>query len=325
MDNNVDSGWDATSHGITKLTDFHKPVLLVETISWIKPNGEGFYLDGTVGGGGHSRLLLDSCKSCKLVAVDRDPQALSFAKTVLKPYGDRVRFVHARFDQALDEISLETPLAGALLDLGVSSHQLDDDQRGFTFRKHVSLDMRMDCSDADPLTATQILNEAREEELEKIFRDYGEEPRARKLAYEIVSTRQRKPFVTSNDLVAVLQKTFHRAPKNKEKARIFQALRITVNDELGCLKRGLKRIRVDLDSGASFAVITYHSLEDRIVKRLFREWSQSCICPPKFPVCNCRGKALGHVPLAKGITPSDLEIQQNSRARSARLRVWRKA
>ena len=325
MANTVESSWNSSSAGSTDSENFHKPVLLVETINWIEPSEEGFYLDGTVGGGGHSKLLLDSCKSCRIIAVDQDPQALVAAKTVLESYGDRVSFVHARFDQVLDEFPLEGPLSGAILDLGVSSHQLDEDERGFTFRKQATLDMRMDSTNSSLTTATHILNEAPEEELEQIFRDYGEEPRSRKLAHRIVTKRQKTPLLTSDDLVAVLYTTFKRAPTNREKARIFQALRIAINDELGCLERGLERIRMDLGNGASFAVITYHSLEDRIVKRSFREWSRSCICPPKFPICNCRGKALGSVPRSKGIRPSDLEIQENSRARSARLRVWRKA
>ena len=319
------SSGKSTSGEISTGEDFHKPVLLSETIDWVKSKGEGFYLDGTVGGGGHSKLLLDTCKGCRVIAVDRDPQALSIAKTTLESYGDRVIFVHARFDQALDQFSLQSPLSGAFLDLGVSSRQLDDDERGFTFRKNVNLDMRMDCANSDHPTAAQILNEAPEEKLENIFRDYGEEPRARKLANGIVSRRQKNPFLTSDDLVAILYKTFKRTPKTQEKARIFQALRICINDELGCLSRGLERIRMDLDSGASFAVITYHSLEDRIVKHSFREWSQSCICPPKIPICSCRGEPLGHVPLVRGVKPSDDEIQENSRARSARLRIWRKA
>ncbi len=325
METALDSGRDSTSGGTSNAEKFHKPVLLVETINWIKPRGGGFYLDGTVGSGGHSKLLLDTCETCRVIAVDRDPQALSMAKTALGSYRDRISFVHARFDQVLDHFSLQGPLSGAFLDLGVSSRQLDDDARGFTFRKNVNLDMRMDCANSELPTAAQILNGASEEELEKIFRNYGEEPKARKLAHGIVSRRQNNPFLTSDDLVAILYKTFKKIPRNKEKARIFQALRISINDELGCLSRGLERIRMDLDSGASFVVITYHSLEDRIVKRSFREWSQSCICPPKIPVCSCRGKALGHVPLARGVRPSSDEIQQNSRARSARLRIWRKA
>jgi len=321
----VESSWSPSSNKGDHSGGFHKPVLLVETINWIKPSDEGFYLDGTVGGGGHSKLLLDTCKSCKLIAVDRDPEALSVAKTILESHADRVSFVHARFDQVLDMFPLEVPLSGAFLDLGVSSHQLDDDERGFTFREQAALDMRMDCTNSNLPKATQILNEASEDELERIFRDYGEEPRSRRLAHGIISRRQKAPLQTSDDLMAVVYKIFRRAPKNSEKARIFQALRISINDELGCLERGLKRIRMDLNSGGCLAVITYHSLEDRIVKRSFREWSKSCICPPKFPICNCRGEALGNIPVPKGITPSDLEIKENPRARSARLRVWRKA
>ena len=325
METSFASDSNSISGDILNVGEFHKPVLLVEAINWIEPKGDGVYLDGTVGGGGHSKLLLDTCETCRIIAVDQDSQALSIAKRVLKSYRDRTSFVHARFDQALDHFSLQGLLSGAFLDLGVSSRQLDDDARGFTFRKNVNLDMRMDCANSKLPTAAQVLNEASEEKLEKIFRDYGEEPKARKLAHGIVSRRRNNPFLTSDDLVAILYKTFRRIPKNKEKARIFQALRISINDELGCLSRGLERIRMDLESGASFVVITYHSLEDRIVKRSFREWSQSCICPPKIPVCSCRGKALGHVPLARGVKPSSDEIQQNSRARSARLRIWRKA
>ena len=304
---------------------FHDPVLAREVMEFLAPLGGGIYLDGTVGGGGHSRVLLEDCGSCRLIAVDRDPDALEAAKAVLGPHGSRVRFLQARFDEALRAVDLREPLAGVLLDLGVSSHQLDADPRGFAFRAGVELDMRMDATRADTPTAAEILNSEPEEALARIFQEYGEEPRSRGLARAVVGRRAASPFRTSDDLVAVLYRTLGRSPKAKEKARIFQALRIAVNEELASLERGLTEFREVMAPGARIVVIAYHSLEDRLVKNTFRDWSRSCVCPPGMPVCTCRGEPLGRLLTRKAVRPSEIEVRRNPRARSARLRAWRKA
>jgi len=304
---------------------FHDPALAQEVVEFMAPSGGGIYLDGTVGGGGHTAALLKECSSCRILAVDRDPDALKVAKAALAPHGTRVRFRHCRFDEALRSAGQSEPLAGVLLDLGVSSHQLDSDVRGFAFRAGVELDMRMDATRADTPSAAQILNSEGGEALARIFHEYGEEPQSRGLARAVVERRAATPFRTSDDLVAVLYRTLGRAPRSKEKARIFQALRIAVNEELASLERGLIEFREAMAPNARIVVISYHSLEDRLVKHAFRDWSRSCVCPPGMPVCTCRGEALGSVLTRKAVRPSDLEVRRNPRARTARLRAWRKA
>lgn len=302
---------------------YHAPVLGPESVDLLDPAGNGLYLDGTVGGGGHAVLLLERCPSCRLLAVDRDPDALAAARTRLAAFDPRVRFLHARFDLATDDAEVRAQgLDGALLDLGISSHQVDETTRGFSFRPGAPLDMRM--SSTGP-TAAELLDEAPEAELARIFREYGEEPRGRALARDVVRHRGERPFRTSDDLVAALTRVLRRPAEHGEKARIFQALRIAVNDELTALDAALDGIREALNDGAVLAVISYHSLEDRMVKHAFREWSRDCICPPGFPVCTCRGRALGTTLTRKPIRPSDAEIGDNPRARSALLRAWRKA
>ena len=306
------------------LAGFHDPVLVREVIELLAPSGGGTYLDGTVGGGGHSAALLEVCPGCTVLAADRDPDALKAAKAALAPLGARVRFIQARFDEALRLAELSEPLSGVLLDLGVSSHQLDSDGRGFAFRTGVELDMRMDRTQSGDPSAAHILNSEPEETLARIFHEYGEEPRSRGLARAVVERRTATPFRTSDDLVAVLYRTLGRVPRAKDKARIFQALRIQVNQELTCLERGLSEFRDAMAPDARIVVISYHSLEDRLVKNAFRDWSRSCVCPPGMPVCTCRGAPLGSVLTRKAVRPGEVELRRNSRARSARLRAWRK-
>ena len=302
---------------------YHEPVLVREVLDLLDPR-DGLYLDGTVGGGGHALALLERCPACRLLAVDRDPEALERAREALAPWRDRVRFLHARFDAAVSDAEVrDRGLHGALLDLGVSSRQLDDDARGFAFRQGVALDMRMDAASDEP-TAADLLNEAEEAELSRIFREWGEEPRARKLAREVVKRRRTAAFRTSDDLVGALSAAVGRAPTMQEKARVFQALRIAVNRELEALDAALNGVREALVDGGVLAVLAYHSLEDRAVKHAFREWSRSCVCPPGLPVCRCRGRALGRTLTRKPVEASAAEVEANPRARSARLRAWRK-
>jgi len=304
---------------------FHDPAMVEEVLEVLEAAQDGTILDGTLGGGGHTEAILSRWPRCRVLGVDRDPEALKNAADRLTPFSDRVRYLEMRFDHAMDDAEVRKDgLDGALLDLGVSSWQLDQDHRGFAFRKGVLLDMRMS-AEGEGDSAADLLNHGAEEELARIFFEYGEEPKSRKLAREVVRRRQDQPFRTSDDLVAALSRALGRAPGQKEKARVFQALRIAVNEELLALSQALPRIRDHLVPGGVLAVISYHSLEDRIVKDAFREWSKDCVCPPGLPICVCRGEAYG-APLFKGPhRPTGAEVEKNSRARSALLRAWRKA
>lgn len=306
-------------------TSFHVPVLLEEVLEALEEAREGTILDGTLGGGGHAEAMLTRWPSCRLVGVDRDPEALEAARKRLLPFQDRVRILEMRFDQVVKDAEVkETGLAGALLDLGISSWQLDSDHRGFAFRSGLPLDMRMEFGKGGP-SAADLLNGEEASELARIFREYGEEPRGRRLAREVVRRRETRPFRNSDDLVAALARVLGRVPSPRENARIFQALRIAVNQELLVLMRALPEIRDVLNPGGVLVVISYHSLEDRIVKRMFRDWSVDCVCPPGLPVCACGHEAQGEALYRKPRVPSEAEAEENSRARSARLRAWRKA
>ena len=306
------------------MSAYHDPVLGAEALDLLDPRDGGLYLDGTVGGGGHTRMIVDRCPDCRVLAVDRDPEAIEEARARLSDVRGRVRFLATRFDRAPGDLEArDRGLDGALLDLGVSSHQLDEDRRGFAFRRGVALDMRMNT--AEGADARTFLAEASEERLTEVFREYGEEPRARRLAREIVKRRATADLESSDDLVAALAVSLGRAPSAREKARIFQAVRIAVNEELEALELGLPAIREVMNDGAVLVVIAYHSLEDRLVKNAFREWSKACVCQPELPVCRCRGKALGETLTRKVVRPSDAEVERNPRARSARLRAWRRA
>lgn len=306
------------------MSSYHAPVLVEEVLDLLDPRGEALLLDGTVGGGGHTLAILEACPGCRVLAVDRDPEALDAARERLAVHRERVRFIRARFDDAVSDPEVrDRGLDGALLDLGVSSHQLDADDRGFAFRRGVALDMRMDPE--TPGDAAAFLQDADEERLLDVFRSYGEEPRARRLVREIVKRRETEPFETSDQVVAAMSVAYGKSPTAQDKARIFQAIRIAVNDELEALERALPALRDVLVDGGVLVVIAYHSLEDRIVKHTFREWSRACVCPPEIPVCMCRGKALGETLTRKPVRPSEDEVASNPRARSARLRAWRKA
>lgn len=301
----------------------HEPVLAAQVLDLLDPHAGERLLDGTVGGGGHASQLLERCSQCHLFAVDRDPEALAAARARLAPWAARVTFICARFDQALDDSALEgVELDGVLLDLGVSSHQIDTDRRGFTFREGAPLDMRMADSGR---TAADLLNDETEAELARIFFEYGEERRSRALAAAIVRRRAQQRFETSDDLVGVYTAVLRKPASHQDKARIFQALRIAVNAELEALRAALVGYRDALGADGVLVVIAYHSLEDRIVKRAFREWSRSCTCPSDLPVCACSGRALGSLLTRRGVRPSEAEIAANPRARSAVLRAWRKA
>jgi 16S rRNA (cytosine1402-N4)-methyltransferase len=296
---------------------------LGEVVAQLKPERGGLYFDGTVGGGGHSEAILESGLGVRVIGVDRDPEAMEEARRRLERFGGRVRLVCGDYADVAE--SSAEPLAGALLDLGVSSHQIDEEVRGFTFRAGAPLDMRMAGPGSRDRTAADLLNELPEAELADVFYRYGEERRSRRLAAEVVRRRSIHRFETSEDLVAALVRALGPKVGPQDKARIFQALRIAVNDELGALERALPVLRDRLEEDGVLVVISYHSLEDRLVKVSFREWSLSCVCPPELPLCRCRGRALGVLQTRKPVGASAQEVERNTRARSARLRAWRKA
>ena len=299
---------------------YHTPVLVEEVVRWLEPRRGGLYFDGTLGGGGHSEAILEAGPEARVLAVDRDPEALAEARQRLAGYGDRFEARLGDYGDVAERLEVE--LAGALLDLGVSSHQIDALDRGFTFRAGAPLDMRMGSEGG---SAADVLNEYGEDELVRVLREYGEEPRAWPLVRRIVSRRSAEPFRTSDDLVSVLEDVYGPRLGPQDKARVFQALRIEVNQELGALDRALPALRESLAPGGVFVVIAYHSLEDRRVKNAFREWSRACVCPPDLPVGVCRGEPLGETLTRSIVRPSDEEVERNPRARSARLRAWRKA
>jgi len=304
---------------------FHDPVMVEEVLEVLEGARAGTILDGTLGGGGHAEAMLSRWPRCRILGVDRDPDAVETARRRLKPFTDRLRILEMRFDQAVDDARVKGEgLNGALLDLGVSSRQLDSDHRGFAFRRGLPLDMRMG-GKRDGETAADFLNRESEAELARVFREYGEEPRAKRLAREVVRRRVDRPLKTSDDLVAALARALGRGPSPRDMARVFQALRIVVNQELPFLRQALPRIRDALTPDGVLAVISYHSLEDRIVKEAFREWSLDCVCPPRLPVCACQQKAQGTPLFRKPRRPTVEEIGRNPRARSALLRAWRKA
>jgi 16S rRNA (cytosine1402-N4)-methyltransferase len=279
-------------------------------------------LDGTLGGGGHALLLLE--QGARVTALDRDPEAIAAARARLHEYeiSSRFRALLGNYTEldAIPELG-SALFDGILLDLGVSSHQLDDPRRGFSFREGAPLDMRMG-SDA-PLTAADWLNETLEMELLRVFREYGDERRASRLAREVVRRRGTRPFATSDDLVGAIRGALGPRTGPGDFARLFQAVRIEINDELGGLSRALPALREHLEPSGIMAVIAYHSGEDRIVKGTFREWSTACVCPPRQPVCTCRGRADGELVTRKVVSASPAEVATNPRARSARLRAWR--
>ena len=303
-------------------SEYHAPVLATEVLELLK--GCSTVLDGTLGGGGHAQALLEA--GAHVTATDRDPQAIAAARTRLGKWQDEGRFAAVQANYA--DIHHVPALAGAsfegiLLDLGISSHQVDDTQRGFSFREGAPLDMRMG-GDASR-QAAQLLNEAEEPELVQLFREYGDEPRAARLAHEIVRRRGNRPFVTSDDLVGAIRGALGARSGAGDFARLFQAVRIAVNDELAALARALPALRDRLTPGGVLAVIAYHSGEDRLVKHAFRDWSQACTCPPRQPFCNCGGDhALGEVITRRALVAQPAETARNPRARSARLRGWRR-
>lgn len=304
-----------------RVSAYHVPVLLAE-IETLFANASNV-LDCTLGGGGHAFALLE--RGVRVTGIDRDPRALASARERLSDY-ERAGQFRALLGNYADlegaGLAYSELFDGILLDLGVSSHQFDDLARGFTFREGAPLDMRMG-TDAD-LGADELLNTIDEVDLSALLRAYADEPRAARLAREIVRRRERRPFATADDLVDAIRAVLGARSGPPDFARIFQAVRIAVNDELTGLERALPKLRDRLTPGGVLAIISYHSGEDRLVKHAYREWSAACTCPPRQMMCTCRGVALGETITKRPINAADAEIASNTRARSARLRAWRR-
>ncbi len=296
---------------------FHRPVLLEQVLAAAR--GAKRAVDATLGDGGHSEALRDA--GAELLAIDRDPEAVRRAQIRLG--SERIRFLEASYASpaALAAVAEFHP-DFILLDLGVSSRQLDAEGRGFTFRPGAPLDMRMQATGP---TAAELLNSVSPDILRAWFAEYGDERRARRLSQEVVRRRERAPFRVSDDLVNAIRAVLGPRSGPDDFARLFQAVRIAVNDELPELARALPAFRTALQPAGALAAISYHSGEDRLVKHAFHQWSRACVCPPAQPICTCRGRPLGQETPRGGRVPDPAEIAANPRARSARLRVFRVA
>ena len=304
----------------------HVPVLLQECLDGLAIKPDGIYMDGTAGGAGHSRqiaLRLDPAKG-RLISMDQDPDAIQTATARLAGLPAQVVATNFRYaKEKLTEMGIPG-IDGALLDLGVSSHQLDDAARGFSYRADAPLDMRMS---QEGMTAADLCNLETREELARILRDYGEEPHAWQIAGKIVKVREETPITTTLQLADIVASAVPPAERRKNKnpsRRTFQALRIAVNHELDALDEGLDGIFDCLNPGGRLCVITFHSLEDRLVKNKFRRWATACTCPPELPVCICGGKAKAKLITRKPIEAQANELTENRRSRSAKLRVLEK-
>jgi 16S rRNA (cytosine1402-N4)-methyltransferase len=306
---------------------YHTPVLLKEVVSQLQPHDGGLYVDCTVGGGGHAHEILCACgPNGRVIGLDWDEEAIAASRERLREFGGRVQLVRANYVE-LERVLMSlgvTTVDGVVFDLGVSSRQFDESGRGFSFQREGPLDMRMNRQLG--ATARDVLRSASLEELAKIFRVYGEEKRARAVARQIVAEREQKPLDTTTQLARLVERVL--GPRHgggvHPATRVFQALRIAVNNELDNLKQGLNLAARFLGTGGRLAVISFHSLEDRIVKQFFVEQSSGCICPPDLPVCACGRKQLLRIVTRKPVTPREEEIDANPRSRSAKLRVAEK-
>lgn len=310
------------------MSEFHHvSVLLHESVDALNIRPDGIYVDGTLGGAGHSFEIAGRLTTGRLIGIDRDETALAAAGARLAPFADRVTLVHSNF-RRMDEVIRQLGLSGVdgvLLDLGVSSPQLDEGSRGFSYMTDAPLDMRMDRTDS--LTAYQVVNEWPYEELKRILFDYGEERYAPQIAAAICRSREQKRIETTLELVDIIRGSLPGAAlreKQHPAKRSFQAIRIAVNDELDSVSRAMNAAIPILNPGGRLAVITFHSLEDRIVKSAMNDAAKGCTCPPSFPVCVCGRKPKVKVISRKPILPAEQELTENPRARSAKLRVCEK-
>lgn len=305
----------------------HKSVLLDETIEGLKIKPDGIYLDGTLGGGGHSSEICRRLSGGRLIGIDQDAEAIAAATERLEPFREKVTLVRDNYCNApavVKSLGLEG-VDGIVLDLGVSSYQLDNVERGFSYRYDTALDMRMDTRQS--LSAKEIVNEYPERELYRIIRDYGEDQFAKNIAKHIAAARKDRPIETTgelNELIKAVIPAKMRANGGHPSKRTFQAIRIECNHELDVLKNSLDELIGLLNPGGRICIITFHSLEDRIVKSAFRKNENPCTCPPDFPVCVCGKESQGKVITRKPILPGAQELETNSRSKSAKLRIFEK-
>ena len=312
------------------MTFSHTSVLLYETVDSLNIRPDGIYVDGTLGGGGHASLVLSRLgEQGRLIGLDQDADAIAAAGERLKEYGDRVTVIRTNYENIKDALASQgiSGADGIYLDLGVSSYQLDTADRGFTYREDdAPLDMRMDQRNTQ--TAKDIVNGYSEMELYRIIRDYGEDRFAKNIAKHIVKARQEKEVETAGELTEIIKASIPakvRATGGHPSKRTFQAIRIELNRELQVLEQSIDTMIDLLNPGGRLSIITFHSLEDRIVKNKFRENENPCICPPEFPVCMCGRKSKGRVVTRKPVLPSEEELAANKRSKSAKLRVFEKA
>ena len=303
--------------------EYHKPVLFDEVMENIISEGDAVYVDCTLGGGGHTEGMLErSSEKSKVIGIDQDKEAINFAKERLKKYGNKIEIFQDNF-RNLDTVIY---LAGhnkvdrILMDIGVSSNQLDNLERGFSYRYDAKLDMRMDRN--LKISAYEVVNDFSEKEIADIIYKYGEEPKSRKIAKNIVEYRKNKKIETTLELSEIIIKSIGKSMKKHPSKRTFQAIRIFVNKELEVLEEALDKAVNLLNNNGKLLVITFHSLEDRMVKEKFREYENPCTCPPEIPVCVCNKKSLGKVITKKPITAKKNELNENNRAHSAKLRIF---
>lgn len=305
----------------------HVTVLLNEAVDILDIKPDGIYVDGTLGGAGHSLEIVKKLTSGKLICFDQDINAISAAKGKLKDFMDKTILVHSNFEnlrEELNKLGIET-IDGFLVDLGVSSHQLDVPERGFSYMQDAQLDMRMD-NDAE-LSAYDVVNTYSEAELKRVIKDYGEENWSARIAKLIVERRATMPIRTTFELVDAIKAAIPKKMRDENQhpaKRTFQAIRIEVNRELDVIEKTLLAAVDMMNEGGVLAVITFHSLEDRIVKNVFKKLQYSCTCPPEFPVCICNSKQVVEIITRKPILPSENEVEMNPRSRSAKLRAARK-
>lgn len=318
----------SVSRGVTALAFDHQTVLLDATVAAVMPRDGGRYVDGTLGGGGHTALLLaKSHPGGRVLSIDQDPLAIEHASRLFYNAGDRLALVKSNFREIrrVCEERAFAPVDGIVFDLGVSSPQFDEAERGFSYRLDAPLDMRMDSNRS--LTAATVVNESSEEHLARVLFEYGEERFSRRIANAIVKTRAMAPIRTTGELAKLVTEAIPAAARRTgphPARRTFQALRIEVNDELGALREGLAGAFSILREGGRMAVISFHSLEDRIVKRTFQSYTDGCICPPDFPVCQCHRVPQAKILTRKPLVADEAEVTANPRARSAKLRVLEK-
>ena len=303
--------------------EYHKPVLFDEVMENIISEGDAVYVDCTLGGGGHTEGILErSSEESKVIGIDQDKEAINFAKERLKKYGNKIEIFQDNF-RNLDTVIY---LAGhnkvdrILMDIGVSSNQLDNLERGFSYRYDAKLDMRMDRN--LKISAYEVVNDFSEKEIADIIYKYGEEPKSRKIAKNIVEYRKNKKIETTLELSEIIIKSIGKSMKKHPSKRTFQAIRIFVNKELEVLEEALDKAVNLLNNNGKLLVITFHSLEDRMVKEKFREYENPCTCPPEIPVCVCNKKSLGKVITKKPIIAKESELNENNRAHSAKLRIF---